>query len=353
MHGVLGSKLRKARTDLGLSQAAFARALGFSSEFISLLEADKRAPSLTTLNKIAAYLKKDLHYFLQEKEDAFNILLRGDALKGPEGLDAASQAVLQRFKRYCDDYLRLERRANSRLPLAPLYTNISPERLAEEERRRLGLGDEPIRDIFALSELNGCRILRLPIPSGAKLSGAFIFLEDREAAFALINSADTPGRQAFTAAHEYCHYLKDRHEGPVIENPDFFIDEYVSLYHPREKFAQTFAASFLMPASKVRAIIEKEFGGRRLNFDHVLYLKRYFGVSFAAMLHRVREMGFVTAAQFEDYIKRDPDSRERELFGARGGERASAGRTVFSDRYKLLQLEGMRQKRRIPNRGKR
>src|SRR4030066_1891401 len=112
MQGVVGAKLRKARTELGLSQAAFARALGFSSEFISLLEADKRAPSLTTLNKIASYLKKDLHYFLQEKEGAFNILLRGDALKGPgsEGLDPASQAVLERFKRDCDDYLRLHAR---------------------------------------------------------------------------------------------------------------------------------------------------------------------------------------------------------------------------------------------------
>jgi Zn-dependent peptidase ImmA (M78 family) len=359
MQGVLGAKLKKARTDLGLSQAAFARALGFSSEFISLLEADKRAPSLTTLNKIAAYLKKDLSYFLQEKEGAFNILLRGDALKGPEGLDAASQALLQRFKRYCDDYLRLERLANRasglssagpsrRLELAPLYSSISPERLAEEERRRLGLGDEPIRDIFALSELNGCRILRLPIPSGAKLSGAFIFLEDTEAAFALINSADTPGRQAFTAAHEYCHYLKDRHEGPLIENPDVFIDEYVSLYHPREKFAQTFAACFLIPASKVRAIIEKEFGGRRLTFEHVLYLKRYFGVSFAAMLRKVRELGFVSAAQFEEFIKRDPESREREVFGARAGERASASRVLVSDRYKLLQLEVAKKKRPIP-----
>jgi Zn-dependent peptidase ImmA (M78 family) len=345
MQGLLGSKLKKARTELGLSQAAFARALGFSSEFISLLEADKRAPSLTTLNKIAAYLKKDIHDFLQEKEGAFNILLRGDALKGPEGLDAASQAVLQRFKRYCDDYLRLERLASRRLELAPLYSNISPERLAEEERRRLGLGDEPIRDIFALSELNGCRILRLPIPGGAKLSGAFIFLEDREAAFALINSADTPGRQAFTAAHEYCHYLKDRREGPLIENPDVFIDEYVSLYHPREKFAQTFAACFLMPASKVRAIVEKEFGGRRLTFDQVLYLKRYFGVSLAAMLRKAREMGFVSAAQFEDFIKRDPDSREREVFGTLReegrGRRARAGKAIYSDRYMLLQLEAL------------
>ncbi|MGB7294228.1 MAG: helix-turn-helix domain-containing protein, partial [Candidatus Aminicenantales bacterium] len=133
MQGVLGARIRKARAELGLSQAAFARALGFSSEFISLLETDKRAPSLATLNKIAAFLKKDIRSFLEEKEGAFNILLRGDAsdLKAPgpatspesasQPLDPASQAVLRRFKRYCDDYLRLERRANRRLPLAPLY----------------------------------------------------------------------------------------------------------------------------------------------------------------------------------------------------------------------------------------
>jgi len=42
MQGVVGARLRKARLALGLSQAAFARELGFSSEFISLLEADTR-----------------------------------------------------------------------------------------------------------------------------------------------------------------------------------------------------------------------------------------------------------------------------------------------------------------------
>jgi len=144
------------------------------------------------------------------------------------------------------------------------------------------------------------------------------------------------------AAHEYCHYLKDRYEGPLIDNPDVFIDEYVSLYHTREKFAQTFATCFLMPASKVRAIIEKEFGGRKLDLEQVLYLKRYFGVSFAAMLRKVRELGYVSAGQFEDYIKRDPDSREKEVFG----------RSIVSDRYKLLKLEAVKKKRQTSNRGK-
>jgi hypothetical protein len=66
-------------------------------------------------------------------------------------------------------------------------------------------------------------------------------------------------------------------------------------------------------------------------------------VSFAAMLRNVRELGFVSAAQFEDYIKRDPDSREKEVFG----------RSIFSDRYKLLKLEVKRKKlRALLNKGK-
>ena len=151
MHGVSGAKLKKARTELGLSQGAVGRALGLSSEFVSLLEADKRAPSLATLNKIASLLRKDIGYFLEEKEGAFNILLRGVPIEVSIGaapptpiataapaplyaLDEASRSILQRFKRYCDDYLLLERLAGPgrRLRLAPLYSNISPERLAEE-----------------------------------------------------------------------------------------------------------------------------------------------------------------------------------------------------------------------------
>jgi Zn-dependent peptidase ImmA (M78 family) len=107
-----------------------------------------------------------------------------------------------------------------------------------------------------------------------------------------------------------------------------------------------------MPASKVQAIIEKEFGGRRLTFDHVLYMKRYFGVSFAAMLRKVRELGFVSAAQFEDYIKRDPDSREREVFGARGRRRANASRPIYSDRYMLLKAEAAKTKRQTSDSAK-
>ena len=356
MDKFIGGKLRRAREAAGLSQGAFARAVGLSPQYVSNLEAEKRVPSFGTLQKIAAHFNRDIAFFFQPKPaspDSFTLLFRAEAV------DDRVRKELLKFRRYCDEYLRLETLTGRRLDLAPLYGgNISAERMADEERRRLGLGDEPVRDIFAVCEINGCRILRLPMPEEARVSGAFVFLELKGAAFALVNSSQAPGRQAFSAAHEYCHYLKDRNEGAVVDNPDVFIDEYVTLYHPREQFAQAFAARFLMPTSKVREIAEKEFRSQRLSFPRVLYLKRYFGVSALAMLRTLRLLGFVSRSQLDEYAKLDPDRREKEIFGGPGdapGERAGAKeggvgglltkirkRTIPSDRFKLLQEEAAR-----------
>jgi len=357
MDKFIGAKLRKARESIGLSQTTFARAVGLSPEYISVLEASKRVPSFSTLQKIAAYLNRDIAFFFYEKPapfDSFTLLFRAEAV------DDRAREELQKFRRYCDDYLRLETITGRRLELAPLYApSIAPERAADEERRRLGLGDEPVRDIFALLEANGCRILRMPMPEDSKVSGVFIYLEQKEAAFALVNSAQAVGRQAFSAVHEYCHYLKDRNDGPVIDNPDVFVDEYVALYHPREVYAQTFAARFLMPPDKVREIIAKDLrvnAPQRLIFDQVIYLKRYFGVSTLAMLRTLRSLGFIGRTQLDEYVKLDPDAREKEIFGSVGGDSGGTGvggkvegllakmkkRILPSDRFKLLNREAAR-----------
>lgn len=370
MDKFIGNRLRKSREAIGLSQGAFGRAVELSSEYISLLEAEKRTPSFATLQKIASYLNRDIAYFFQEKaapSDSFTLLFRAEAV------DDRAREELQKFRRYCDEYLRLETLTGRRLDLAPLYGPAVPaERMADEERRRLGLGVEPIRDVFALVETNGCRVLRMPMPEDSKVSGVFIYLEQKEAAFALVNSVQSAGRQVFSAAHEYCHYLRDRNGGPVIDNPEVFVDEIVSLYHPREAFAQTFAARFLMPPDKVREIIEKDLRAappQRLGYDEVLYLKRYFGVSTLAMLRTLRGLGVVGRGQLEDYVKRDPEAREKEIFGgAASGEKGNGGeaeqgavakaigsigaaagllakmrrRLIPSDRFRLLQKEAAR-----------
>jgi Zn-dependent peptidase ImmA (M78 family)/DNA-binding XRE family transcriptional regulator len=360
MNQFLGHKLRKSREKMGLTQTAFAKALGYSAEYISYLEAGKRTPSFAALNKMASFLNKDIPYFFYEREapaDAFALLFRA------ETVDDRAREELQRFRRYCDDYLKLETVTGRRLDPAPLYGNIPPHRMADEERRRLGLGDEPIRDVFALFEANGLRILRQPMPEDSRVSGVFVYLEAKQAAFALVNSAQSLGRQVFSAAHEYCHFLKDRLEGPVVESPDMFVDDYVELYHPREQYAQAFAARFLMPPSKVHEIVNKEFHGQRVHYDQALFLKRYFGVSMAAMLRTLRDQDYMDKVECEDALKRDPAPREKDLFGVgedegvldpdEKGTIRTAGvvsgflfkfkkRPITSDRFKVLQDEAAR-----------
>jgi transcriptional regulator with XRE-family HTH domain len=340
MDKLLGTRLKRAREEINLSQGAFAKSLGLSSEYISLLESGKRTPSFETLQKVAGFLNKNISYFFEDKRPAF------EALFDTAEADERVRKDLQKFRASCQRYLELEEATGRRLDLAPLYARISPERLAEEERRRLGLGNEPIRDVMGLCEVNGCRIIRQTLADEARIAGLFVFDDERKAAFALINANEPSGLQTLIAAHLYAHYLVDRADSPIVDNPDVVVDEYVSLYPPREQFAQTFASRFLVPPGKLTELIEKDLHARTLAFDDVLFLKRYFGVSTRAMLRTLRGRGILPEAKFEEFFKRNPEDREQEVFGNLGGQEERRSRTLFrksrtipSDRFRLLAAE--------------
>jgi transcriptional regulator with XRE-family HTH domain len=340
MDMLLGTRLKRAREEVNLSQGAFAKSLGLSSEYISLLESGKRTPSFETLLKVAGFLNKNVSYFFEDRRPPFESLFdRAEA-------DERVRKDLMKFKATCEKYLELEEQTGRRLDLAPQYPRVSPERLAEEERRRLGLGNEPIRDVLALCEVNGCRIIRQTLPEESRIAGVFVFDEERKAAFALVNANESPGFQTLIAAHLYGHYLMDRADSPIVDNPDVVVDEYVSLYPPREQFAQTFASRFLVPPMKLKELIEKDLRSKSLAFDDILFLKRYFGVSTRAMLRTLRGRGFLPEAKFEEFFKRNPEDREQEVFGGLSGQEERRSRTLFrksrtilSDRFRLLAAE--------------
>jgi len=342
MYQIIGTKIRKLREEIGLTQEELAKSVGLSNEFISFLELGQRAPRLESLSSIAKFLKKDISYFIVEREEAFSFLFKR------EGMNRKTKRVLKKFQNYCDNYLRLEELTRRHLDLAPLYTHITAEKMAAQERRRLGLGNEPIRDIFSLLELNGLRVLRHPVSEELKISGVFIFIELKQAAFALVNSNQSFGYQVFVAAHEYCHYLKHRYDGPVVDNPDIFVDEYLTLYHKRERFAHTFASHFLIPPEKVQEIIEKDIRVKRLNFEDILYLKRYFGVSTIALLRTLKELEYLSQTKLKEYQKLDSNHHEEELFGNMAEEmqqKKGRSRALLSDRFQNLAIEAYRKKK--------
>ena len=333
MTGKFGAKLRRARENLGLTQEELSKAVGLSSEFISLLEIGKRTPSVDSLLRLAEFLKKDIGYFLQDPEGNFQILLKEKKLSREE------RTVIRRFQRYCEDYIRLEELTMRRAETSPMYQISSAARMAREERKRLGLGDEPIRDVFGLLEINGLKIMRQSIPENAQIAAIFVFYDAEQAAFALLDSSRPLGDQAVMAVHVYAHYLRDRTAGPILDNPDVFVDEYLPLYHPREKFAQQFALHFLVPPQKLKHIVQKEMHGRSLHYEDVIYLKRYFGVRTLTLLHILHSLGLIPQHRYHDYRDLDQDAFERSLFGeVSEAEKTGKSRLklISSERYKVL-----------------
>ena len=155
---IVGMKIRKLREEMGLTQEDLAKSVGLSSEFISLLELGRRSPSLESLSRIAKFLDKEISFFILEKTESFDSLIQGDKL------DTKTRRLLRKFRSYCDDYLHLEEMTGRQSDLAPHYANVRAEKLAEQERSRLDLGNDPIPDVFSVLEQSG-----LPCPRMQRL----------------------------------------------------------------------------------------------------------------------------------------------------------------------------------------
>jgi len=333
MYKRLGEIIRREREYYQLTQEELSKHVKLSSKFISLIESGKSVPSIDSLRKIAEFFKKEIDYFLKKPDIGFDVLLKD------KKINERTRSEIIKFRKYCEDYLKLEELAGRHLVSAPVYRSASPEEMAREERQRLGLGSEPIKDIFMLLELNGLRILRQYISPESEIAGIFINYIEKNASFALINYANSSGEQAVIASHEYCHYLRDREGGPILDNPDIFVDEYISLYHPREKFAQRFALHFLIPKSKLKQVISKYVVRGNIRYEDIIFIKRYFGVSMAVMLKRLLEIKLINLKKYKEYQEIDSISFEKSLYGNLIGDNQLSKRkrkTVTSDRYKSL-----------------
>jgi transcriptional regulator with XRE-family HTH domain len=64
----LGEKIKNRRRELKLTQQELAKTLGVTSQHISAIEQDKRAPSLTSLARIAEELGVSVDFLITGKE---------------------------------------------------------------------------------------------------------------------------------------------------------------------------------------------------------------------------------------------------------------------------------------------
>lgn len=318
----IGYWLEHARKAMGLSQEQVAKEIGLPRPAISLIETGKRSVSSIELDSFARLYHRNTAYFLRprshDQAEGEALLLRA------ENVSESDRPELFDFISFCERYADLEKIVLGEVINEPsdsakyIPTKSTRtidlikegERVARDERGRLGLGRAPIRNIVDLLEGRGIKVVAKRITNG-NISGCF-YLSERTGPCILLNLTENKQRVNFSAAHEYCHYLLDTDMLGYVCLSTLSNDEKI---RPFEIRANAFAATFLMPEEGIEEFFS-ELGvrkGSKLEIDHIVHVQNYFGVSFKAMLYRLQNTGWISQEQSKEFDSKS--ARARVLAG--------------------------------------
>ena len=248
-HSTLAARLRAAREARGLTQAQAAAELGVSRPLLIAMEKGDREVQDDQLITLARLYSKPVSELLRPTAPPLAIGARFRAVLASAPETDKLPQLITRLEELADNYLDLLRRAHAepsgQYPPLRKIDHLNPEQAAEdlatEERNRLSLGDGPVQGLREMLEVDvGLRIFVEPLPS--RVAGLFVFIESLGGCVA-VNSLHPPERRDWTLAHEYAHFLisRDRAEVTIVGHRRQLPDT--------ERFADAFAANFLMPRS--------------------------------------------------------------------------------------------------------
>ncbi len=294
---LVGQRLVEARKARGMTQEAAARCLGCSRPTYIAIEKGERAARPDEIVKLAACLGRRVSELVRPGAPAvdFQTHLRAVAEKMKDDDEHALVAAIGDLQRLAVDYLDLEQLMHARLRYnyppevsldTPLDTVALAESVAGAERRRLGLGEQPIHELRRLLEWEvGLRIFYWPLPSA--VAGIYAYADDAGCCI-MVNRKHPAQRRRVSMLHEYGHLIVDRYKPgidrlrPAARKP------------ANERFAEMFALCFLMPAAAVRQrFYDVVAGTNDFQVADLCRLSHFFFVSVEAMAIRLEQLGLI------------------------------------------------------------
>lgn len=335
---ILGRRLREARENRGLSQQTAADKISVPRTAITQLEAGNRAVSTLELVELAELYNRSVIDFFNEHalpEDDLLVALHrlAPGLERPE-----IKEQVERCLNLCREGAILEGHLG-RSPRSgpPSYDLPAPrtvgeaiqqgEKVALQERKRLGLGQRPITNIGELISDQGIWSAGAHLPD--EMSGLFLRHPSIGMAI-LVNIHHARGRNRFSYAHEYAHALLDRDRTATVSTRDN-ASELV------EKRANSFASVFLIPAEgvitfiraldkgapsrheavvfdvatngRIEAQLRPTPGSQVITYQDAALLAQYFGVSYQAAVYRLKSLGLISQPECTKLLEREEAGR--------------------------------------------
>ena len=343
----IGQRLRQAREARGMTQEDVAQYLELSRPTIAQIELGNRAVTGLELSRLAHFFGCDMRQFVAdepvEESNALVALFRAHPeISGQRAVaDAVRNSITLGIELTgIEEVLGIDR-ATAPATSYPLPTPRTKwdaiqqaERVASDERLRLGLGAAPVPELAQILESQGIRTALVKLPED--ISG--LTLADRGTGiFIVVNEDHHILRRRFSYAHEYAHVLLDRDLRGIVSRGE-----------DREKLlevrANAFAAAFLMPREGVLRFVHslgKGLPSRRETsvFDHgeairarsrtapgsqdvqlydAVLLAHHFGVSRPAAIYRLRALDLINETRLGELLREEADDKGKRLAKALG-----------------------------------
>lgn len=335
---ILGQRIADFRKARDKTQEEVAEFLGYSRPTYIAIEKGERPAKSDEIVKLAAFFGRSVHELVRPADPIVDLQphLRAVAGKMKGGDEPALSNAIDEFQRLAEDYLELERLMNAPLrlnfpPEVTLNLRIDPAEFAEgealRERRRLGLGDEPIINLRAMLEWNvGLRVFYWSLPSS--IAGMYACTPDLGCCI-LVNRKHPPERRRVSMLHEYGHLLVDRFKPGI---------DYLTMPGRKpvnERFAEAFGLCFLMPATSVRQRFHDIVNSTNdFQVADLRRLSHFYFVSVEAMALRLEQLGLISKGSWQ-FLKESKFAPKQasEMLGLRP---QPINDQPFPERYQFL-----------------
>lgn len=274
------SRLVLARHRRKLTKKELAEVTRLSQKTLIRYESGENQPTPENITAIAEALGFPESFFFGAGVDEVPVeAVSFRSLKALLVRDRDAALAASSFAFMLNDWL-CERFALPQAELLGLKEDVDPESAARLLRQKWALGERRIGNILHLLESKGVRIFSLV--EDTRALDAFSMWR-RDTPFVFLNTRMTSERSRFDAAHELGHLVLHRHGGPQGGRE-------------AEEQANAFASAFLMPRADVLAKLP------RIRFlSEIVHAKRLWGVSVAALNHRLHRLGVTTDWQYRTF----------------------------------------------------
>lgn len=288
---MFGERLRLARKKAGLSLQALSERVSppVSAQAISKYEGGHMMPSSAVLVGLGNALGVSLDFLMSSQvAELSGIEFRKHSGTSAQDRAHAEAVVIEKL----EDYLSIEDILGLELPNDPFgevrcdavnsFEEIDQK--ARDLRREWQLGIDPIPSMTDLLEEKGIKVIEADLP--ARFDGLACDVKRTggraDTEVVVISRRTNIERKRFNLAHELAHRVIRGTSNPSIK---------------LEKAMNRFAGAFLAPNDHLRNEVGENRHG--ITYHEMIRLKQSYGMSAAAMLIRLRDVGLLPEATVE------------------------------------------------------